>query len=171
MKFIKIIFTVCFFILTNTDVCSQSDLNTIINNHGLLDKKRNGPDQLKLSSEFKGYLVDRELDSIENDIVFLENYFTNQNYNIALIFNEISNFLIAENFYQKSCLFTEKAMLYVKSGKLIFKRKDSKSHLSILSKFSEFCSETNLSFNQEFNTWKGSHEQIDDVCVMGVRIT
>ena len=27
------------------------------------------------------------------------------------------------------------------------------------------------SFDKEFNAWKGSHEQIDDVCVMGVRIT
>ena len=27
------------------------------------------------------------------------------------------------------------------------------------------------SFYKEFNVWKGSHEQIDDVCVMGVRIT
>tara|TARA_B110000003_G_C16256417_1_gene381189 strand:+ start:59 stop:232 length:174 start_codon:yes stop_codon:yes gene_type:complete len=26
-------------------------------------------------------------------------------------------------------------------------------------------------FDKEFNAWKGSHEQIDDVCVMGVRIT
>ena len=27
------------------------------------------------------------------------------------------------------------------------------------------------SFEKEFNTWKGHREQIDDVCVMGVRIT
>lgn len=27
------------------------------------------------------------------------------------------------------------------------------------------------SFDKEFNTWKGSHEQIDDVCVMGVKVT
>jgi hypothetical protein len=24
---------------------------------------------------------------------------------------------------------------------------------------------------QEFNNWKGSQDQIDDVCVMGVRVT
>ena len=27
------------------------------------------------------------------------------------------------------------------------------------------------SFEKEFNSWKGDREQIDDVCVMGVRIT
>ena len=27
------------------------------------------------------------------------------------------------------------------------------------------------SFDKEFNAWKGTQEQIDDVCVMGVRIT
>ena len=27
------------------------------------------------------------------------------------------------------------------------------------------------SFDKEFNSWKGSHEQIDDVCVMGVKVT
>ena len=27
------------------------------------------------------------------------------------------------------------------------------------------------SFEKEFNLWKGDREQIDDVCVMGVRIT
>ena len=27
------------------------------------------------------------------------------------------------------------------------------------------------SFEKEFKSWKGSHKQIDDVCVMGVRIT
>ena len=27
------------------------------------------------------------------------------------------------------------------------------------------------SFEKEFNSWKGDGEQIDDVCVMGVRIT
>ena len=28
-----------------------------------------------------------------------------------------------------------------------------------------------VSFDKEFNSWKGNHDQIDDVCVMGVRIT
>jgi hypothetical protein len=27
------------------------------------------------------------------------------------------------------------------------------------------------SFEKEFNSWKGSQDQIDDVCVIGVRIT
>ena len=31
--------------------------------------------------------------------------------------------------------------------------------------------EQNKLIEQEFNTWLGDYEQIDDVCVMGVRIT
>ena len=31
--------------------------------------------------------------------------------------------------------------------------------------------EQQKAMDKEFNTWKGDHEQIDDVCVMGVRIS
>jgi len=31
--------------------------------------------------------------------------------------------------------------------------------------------EQNKLIEQEFNSWLGDYEQIDDVCVMGVRIT
>ena len=102
MKFIKIIFTVCFLIFSYTDICSQSDLNTIINNHGLLDKKSNRSDQLKLSSEFKGYLIDRNIDSIAIDIDFLENYFDNEKRNIPEFFNVVSNFFMKNNDFYKS---------------------------------------------------------------------
>ena len=33
------------------------------------------------------------------------------------------------------------------------------------------CNQQEKSIDEVFNNWKGSNEQIDDVCVMGVRIT
>ena len=30
--------------------------------------------------------------------------------------------------------------------------------------------EQKIALDKEFNNWKGNHDQIDDVCVMGVRI-
>ena len=55
-----------------------------------------------------------------------------------------------------------------KNGKKYMKGKMKKFVLSI----QDQDMQTQLSsFDKEFNTWKGSHEQIDDVCVMGVRIT
>tara|TARA_Y100000589_G_C27187875_1_gene643406 strand:- start:1598 stop:3145 length:1548 start_codon:yes stop_codon:yes gene_type:complete len=55
-----------------------------------------------------------------------------------------------------------------KNGKKYMKGKMKKFVLSI----QDQDMQTQLaSFEKEFNDWKGSHEQIDDVCVMGVRIT
>ena len=139
MKSIKIIFTVCFLIFSNTDICSQSDLNTIINNHGLLDKKSKRSDQLKLSSEFKGYLIDRNLDSIASDIDFLENYFDNEKRNIPEFFNIISNFLMKHNDFYKSCFFIEKAVSHVIYKENIFDINQSILHLGILRKYTDDC--------------------------------
>ncbi len=55
-----------------------------------------------------------------------------------------------------------------KKGKKYMKGKMKKFVLSV----QDQDMKTQLaSFDKEFNSWKGSHEQIDDVCVIGVRIT
>ena len=41
----------------------------------------------------------------------------------------------------------------------------------VLSIQNQSMQEQLASFDKEFNSWKGSNDQIDDVCVMGVRIT
>lgn len=38
----------------------------------------------------------------------------------------------------------------------------SNAHLS--------CEEQKMKLQQEFLKWKGSHEQVDDVCVAGIRL-
>jgi serine phosphatase RsbU (regulator of sigma subunit) len=53
-------------------------------------------------------------------------------------------------------------------GKKYMKGKMKKYVLSVQN---ESMQEQLASFEKEFNSWKGSIEQIDDVCVMGVRIT
>ena len=53
-------------------------------------------------------------------------------------------------------------------GKKYMKGKMKKYVLSIQN---QSMQEQLASFENEFNSWKGSNEQIDDVCVMGVKIT
>ena len=53
-------------------------------------------------------------------------------------------------------------------GKKYMKGKMKKFILSIQS---QDVQEQLTSFDNEFNAWKGNYDQIDDVCVMGVRIT
>ena len=53
-------------------------------------------------------------------------------------------------------------------GKKYMKGKMKKFVLSIQDKSMQ---EQLASLEKEFNSWKGIHDQIDDVCVMGVRIT
>jgi len=53
-------------------------------------------------------------------------------------------------------------------GKKYMKGKMKKHVLSIQK---QSMREQLVSFDKEFNSWKGNHDQIDDVCVMGVRIT
>ena len=53
-------------------------------------------------------------------------------------------------------------------GKKYMKGKMKKYVLSIQN---QSMQEQLASFDKEFNSWKGSQDQIDDVCVMGVRIT
>ena len=53
-------------------------------------------------------------------------------------------------------------------GKKYMKGKMKKHVLSIQK---QSMQEQLTSLDKEFNSWKGGYEQIDDVCVMGVRIT
>jgi hypothetical protein len=41
----------------------------------------------------------------------------------------------------------------------------------VLSVQNQSMQEQLASFEKEFESWKGSQDQIDDVCVMGVRVT
>ena len=41
----------------------------------------------------------------------------------------------------------------------------------VLSIQNQSMKEQLVSFDNEFNSWKGNSDQIDDVCVMGIRIT
>jgi serine phosphatase RsbU (regulator of sigma subunit) len=54
------------------------------------------------------------------------------------------------------------------NGKKYMKGKFKKFILSVQS---QSMQEQLLSFDIEFNSWMSKHEQLDDVCVMGVRIT
>src|SRR5690606_3472387 len=49
-----------------------------------------------------------------------------------------------------------------------FKYKQLKTLLLILSEYS--MDEQNRQLNQTFEQWKGEFEQLDDICVLGVRI-
>ena len=53
-------------------------------------------------------------------------------------------------------------------GKKYLKGKMKKYVLSIQN---QSMQEQLASFENEFNSWKGSQDQIDDVCVMGLRVT